>query len=443
MPSDIIAVVKLLYNLLLILLSPAILLWARGNPRLREGLPERLGQWSREKRAVLGELSGRCIWLHGVSVGEVKLLFPLIRELKNRLPEVPLFLTTTTESGHRLLQDFAAKEGIATSHFPLADFPWAVNRFVSLLRPRVFIAGEAEAWPNLLATLGRTGTRRMLVNARLYLEGKPAWRRWLYRWLYRGFDRICCQHKRAADAFARIGVASDRLVVTGNMKSDMSIPPWGAERVVRLKERFSWQKQCVITAGSTHQGEDELVLSAFARVRLTHPDWVLALVPRHPERGNEVLRLAREMHFNAQCLSCHNRLAFPLSVLIVDEMGVLVDYYQISDVVILGGTFSSRIGGHNIVEPALLGKPVIVGPYVDSIASEVERLARRDGVVCAKGGEELSAALMTLVNNASRRREVGSQGKAVFAELLGPVARTAEIVASEFAGISESEAKSR
>lgn len=434
---------RLLYNLLLVLLYPLILLWARSNPRLREGLSERLGRWVPGKREALKDLAGRCIWLHGVSVGEVRLLFPLIYELRRHHPELPLFITTTTETGHEVLDHFAQAERVATSYFPLADLPWVLARFVSLVRPRMFIAAEAEVWPNLLAVLGARGVRRVLVNARLYLEKKPLWRVQVYRWLYRGFDRICCQHRRAADAFARIGVPPQRLTTTGNIKSDVSITPWDAERVARFKGRFAWSKHLVITAGSTHPGEDELILSAFERVKLAHPEWVLSVVPRHPHRGKEVLELTRRMYLSSQRLSGFNRLAFPLSVLVVDEMGVLADFYQIAEVVILGGTFNPDIGGHNIVEPASLGKPIIVGPYIDSIADEVSKLVQSDAVVPVKDGSELAAALVALVEDSSRRQTLGERAQTVFAGTVGAVAKTAEVIASELDVSTRSEAKSR
>ena len=432
---------RVVYNLLLILLSPLIILWARGNRRLREGFTERLGRWAPEKRAALGSISGRCIWLHGVSVGEVKLLFPLIRELRARLKDTPLFITTTTETGHGVLKGLPDEEEVIVSRFPLADLPWAIGRFVALLRPRVFVAAEAEAWPNLLAALGRAGARRVLVNARLYLKGKPAWRLWLYRWLYQGFDTICCQHAEAEAAFARIGVPPERLVVTGNMKTDAGVEPWDIEVAALFKERFSWNNNLVVTAGSTHPGEEELILRAFERVKLEYPEWVLALVPRHPDRGEEVLALAGSMRFTCERLSLHKRPASPLNVLVADEMGVLVSFYQIAEVVVLGGTFNPKIGGHNIVEPASLGKPVIVGPYVDSIAAEVEQLSRSHAVVRARDGDDLTAALVALMGDRGRRQALGKRAQAVFAESVGAVATNAGIIISQLA--TRPEASSR
>jgi 3-deoxy-D-manno-octulosonic-acid transferase len=189
-----------LYNVLLIILSPVILLVAWWLPELREGLAERLGRW-KDRSHIEGLGDGKAIWLHGVSAGEVRLIKPLIAELKRRLPGAQYFATTITPAGRRVLDQFAAEESLVVSYFPLTDLPWVVARFVKAVRPRVFISTEAEAWPNLNYALKRRGVKRLLVNARIFAASKSALELKGVRWLLSWFDCVLCQSQQNADDF--------------------------------------------------------------------------------------------------------------------------------------------------------------------------------------------------------------------------------------------------
>ncbi|OGK11516.1 MAG: hypothetical protein A2Y63_03715 [Candidatus Riflebacteria bacterium RBG_13_59_9] len=414
----------LLYNILLILLSPLIYLFAYWNPKLREGLEERLGLW-RNRENIEG-IVGRAIWLHGVSVGEAKLLAPLIRQLKRSLPQARFFATTITATGRCILDQTVAPEGVVVSYFPLADLPWVVSRFISAIRPVAFVSTEAEAWPNLLARLRKLEVTSLLVNARIYTTGKPRWRLALTRMLLRDFDRVICQTQEFASAFESIGVPRGKLSVSGNIKSDNLPEPWSDQQVAKFKSRFDWGERRVLTAGSTHPTEEEPILDAFAEMRLAHREWVLALAPRHPERSQEVLAITRERQLDAVLLSQYQP-ADSVQVLIVDEMGVLLDYYQIADLVILGGTFNPRIGGHNILEPAHLAKPIVVGPYVDSIKDQMSRL-RQETAVIEVSAACLAGVLTSLCSDTQRLTSLSENARHAARSLTGATDFTVRII---------------
>ena len=420
----------ILYRLLIFLLSPVTILYALYNPRLRIGLRQRLGLFQKEVKEAL-ELAKEKpkVWFHGVSVGEVKLLIPLAKALKEKMPNFAFFFTTTTETGMKILREFSQDTEAVVSYFPLADIPFSVNRFVKAVKPKVFVSAEAEAWPNLLWALKRAGAKLCLVNARLYLKNKRRYLWKIYSWLYRPFDKILCQHSEALSAFRQIAVEESKLKVTGNLKFTVNIEPWPDGKVKEFREKFGWRKSFIFVAGSTHKGEEEQLLSAFEKIKVENENAVMALVPRHPERGKEVLQLARKMYFKAQRYTYYNEVFRPLSVLVVDEMGLLPSFYQIADVVILGGTFDEKVGGHNIYEPAFLRKPIILGPYVDSIKKEVEALKEKDAVIQVRNEAELEEALRLLFKSEEKRKSLGEKAFETLFSEQSALQQTAEEVA--------------
>ena len=421
---------RLLYYVLLVLLSPLVYLVANMNPKLRQGMAERLGRWPDPER--IRRPKGTNIWLHSVSVGEVKLLQPLISALREHLPDASFLATTITPSGRKVLDRIAqGQDDVAVSYFPLADLPWAIMRFLNAVKPIVYIATEAEAWPNLQAQLKRRGVKSLLVNARVYSSRKPAWKLKLTRMLLQDFNRIVCQSQEFADAFARIGVPREKLIVCGNIKSDIAPEAWPETQAERFKSQFGWTRKRVVTAGSTHPGEEEAVLDAFQQLHATDPRWVLALTPRHPERGDEMLALAGKLNLTARLLSRKDASETP-DVVVVDQIGVLLDYYRIADIVILGGTFNPRIGGHNVLEPAHLAKPVIIGPHIDSIADHVARLRDADGVVQVEA-RGLSRALSSLALEEERRLKISASARAVAHSLAGATECTVRAIIQEMA----------
>ncbi len=256
----------------------------------------------------------------------------------------------------------------------------------------------------------------------------------MYGWLYRGFDKIFCQSPAHLTAFEKIGVKKEKLRVSGNIKHEKGLEIWESERIQKFKEKFGWKKEFVITAASTHSGEEELILKAFEKLKLNEKSVVLALVPRHPERGKEVLELARRLYFKAQRLTYYNQIFRPLSVLVVDVMGVLPDFYQIADIVILGGTFA-EIGGHNIFEPASLKKAIIVGPHTDSISEEVELLKQNSGLLQIQSdAEALYFALEKLFHDESERKRFGEQAYSTLAKKTSPAESIVSEISAEIGG---------
>ncbi len=422
----------LLYRFLTFLLAPFIILYALRNPKLKVGLSERLGKFNSQMlQAFQDSRKGRLIWLHGVSVGEIKLILAILPHLRESLRDFDFLLTTTTENGMRVLRENEQMENVFVSYFPLGDIPFAINRFLQTFKPKMFISAEAEAWPNLLHSLKRSKAKTILVNARLFLEKKSALMKKIYAFSYRNFDKILCQHEKAKSAFSSLNIPEEKLFVTGNIKHQSTLDPWTPAMIAELREKLGWKKSLVITAGSTHRADEEVILGAFDRIKVKNERAVLALVPRHPERAKEVLAFARSMFFKAQRYSYFNEVFRPLSVLIVDEMGALPNFYQIADIVILGGTFDRNVGGHNIIEPVSLKKPIVIGPYVDSIRNEVETL-RKDALIIEVGDEEgLERALGKLLESESERKRLGQSAYDALIGKSKPIEETVAKIVNE------------
>jgi 3-deoxy-D-manno-octulosonic-acid transferase len=356
------------------------------------------------------------IWIHAVSVGEVLTARPLARDLKARYPRLRLFLSTTTLSG----------QGIARRSVPEADevfyFPFDLGIFVrrtlALVRPRLFIMMETEIWPNLLRECRRRGVKTAIVNGRLSERSYPRYR------LVRGFmktvledvDAFCVQSEEAARRFIELGANPGRISVTGSLKFDSlelapSIQSRGRERVLRYF-RISGGRP-VIVAGSTMKGEEPPVLSAYRRVRSTLPNTLLILAPRHPERVADVEQQCRNEGFKTVRRSELAIDAEPRAdVVILDTIGELAAIYQVATVAFVGGSLVDT-GGHNILEPAVCGKPIVFGPHMSNFAEIAAAFVANVAAVQVKGERELADVMIALMTDPVRRARLGAAARAL------------------------------
>ncbi len=306
------------------------------------------------------------IWLHAVSVGEVLAARPLVAELKTRYPRLKLFLSTTTVTGQRLARE-RVPQADAVFYFPF-DVPWVVRRTLDLLQPRLFVMMETEIWPHLLRECRARGVRTLLANGRISARSYPRYR------LARGFfarvladvDRCCMQTEESARRIIDIGAAPERVVVTGSLKFDSlgqaasGMLPRGEDRVLRFFRLPD--SRLVLVAASTLRGEEGPVLQAFHRLRTAYPGALLIIAPRHPERFKEAEQLARDEGFRVVRRSDLPIDAEPRAdVVILDSIGELARLFQVATLVFVGGSLVDA-GGHNILEPAAFGKPIVVGP---------------------------------------------------------------------------------
>jgi 3-deoxy-D-manno-octulosonic-acid transferase len=390
----------------------ALVLW--------RGFGER-GYWVglRERFGFGGSIAkAPSIWLHAVSLGEMSAAAPLIKALRERHPSSPLVLTTATPAGRA--RATALFEGCADIRFLPYDTPGSVRRFLARTQPSVAIIMETEIWPNLLLACARRGVPVVLASARLTAKSVSRYRR--AGSLFSGvFQNVLIAAQSADDAarFVQIGAAAARTQVVGNVKFDLSVDASSVELGQRLRQEFGGER-CAWVAGSTHAGEDEAVLSAHARLLSEKPRALLLLAPRHRDRFETVAALLKSSGLRYQRRSSGGALA-DCQVLLVDSLGELAAMYAAADIAFVGGSLVP-IGGHNLLEPAALGLPVLCGPY-QANNKDIAAMLLASGAAAEVGhAEQLGAALVRLCGDAAQRKRMGEAGKQIVAANRGSLA---------------------
>lgn len=407
-----------LYGVLIVavfaVMSPYLIYQAVRYRKYVRSLPQRLGYLP-----VSFNLDGdESIWIHAVSVGEVLTARALLPELRVRYPRLRIFLSTTTMTGQEI-----AKNNLqyvdAVFYFPF-DFGFIVRRTLRLVKPRLFIMMETEIWPNLLRACHRSGVKTMLVNGRISSRAYPRYRlaRWFFRPVLRHIDRFCMQSDESARRIIDIGAERERVVVTGSLKFDSleipgasSAPDRGSNRVLRYF-RITPNRPVVIAA-STLKGEEEHVLEAFQRIRATMTAALLIIAPRKPERFDEVERLARRSGWNVARRSELRIDAEPrYDVVILDTIGELAQLYRVATAVFVGGSLVDA-GGHNILEPAVFGKPIVFGPYMQNFAEIARAFVDNGAAIQVRTGSELEPVLLDLLGDPVKRARLGAAARAL------------------------------
>jgi 3-deoxy-D-manno-octulosonic-acid transferase len=428
--------VLLLYNFLLTLLWPLLYLY----PPFRGTVNMRLGHFPLE--GYDPRRPGLKLLINAVSAGEVVAISSFIREIRQRLPDCQIVLLTTTDSGRQMALSRLGGLIDLCAYFPLVDLPFLARRYLRRLRPALYITTEAELWPNIQLACHSRGIPVVLVNARLYLHNKRGIRGWVVRRLYEQCNLILCQDERQRDNFLRFGIDRARLIATGNIKFDFALEQWEMERFVRWRRQLGLDQERLIVAGSTHPGEEALLLNSYSELRRALPGLRLLLAPRHVERADELFRLARQHEL--RCLRLSELLpadqqpgelaaaAAPpqWDVLIADRYGVLVDCYRVADLVVMGGTFHPKVGGHNILEATSLGKPVLVGPHIYGIAAQVEMLAEHQALLRAESVDprELARKLREVLEDREAALQTGARALEATLANRGAARRAVEAV---------------
>jgi 3-deoxy-D-manno-octulosonic-acid transferase len=363
-------------------------------------------------------------WIHAVSVGEAIAAAPLVAGLRRLYPALPLVMTTTTETGARVVRDRYAHD-VTHRYFPL-DLPGAVRRVVDRIDPQFLIVMETELWPNLLIDLARRDVPVMIANGRLSDRSFPRYRL-ARRFLAPVLESItvyAMQSDEDARRAIALGAPAERVFVTGNLKAD-AMPDAG--RATELWHRLLGLSpgQRVWIAGSTHAGEDAAVLAAHRALIATRPDLALVLAPRHPERVRDVLALARGQGFAVVRRSELPRARGTGAVIVLDTVGELAQLYAVADVVFVGGSLVPA-GGHNMLEPALRRKPVLFGPHTENFREAASALTQSGGGIVAAG---LAREVGRLLDDRELRRRLGEAAGEAVASRSGAVKETLELVA--------------
>ena len=408
-------ILRWLYTGLLYLLLPLALLRLYWRGRQDAGHRRR---W-RERLGIIPPLPAGGLWLHAVSVGETRAALPLIRALLNRYPDLPLLVTTTTLTGSRQVRE-ALGEQVQHVYAPY-DLPGAVARFLRQTKPRLAVIMETELWPNLLRQCAVTGIPTLIANARLSERSARGYRRigGLTAAMLRDITLIAAQAEADAERFRALG--APRVEITGNLMYDLTLPDDLAERGRQFRQDVLGVRRPVWIAASTHAGEDEQVLDAFARLRARWPELLLLLVPRHPERFDGVAVLCQQRGFSVVRRSEQRPCASETAVFLGDSMGELLRFYAAADLAFVGGSLVPT-GGHNVLEPALLGLPVLFGPHMFNFTEAGERLLEADAAWRVADAAELAAQVDRLLADPAWRQQAGRRGRAVVEHHRGALA---------------------
>ncbi len=362
---------SLLFTVLLPIMVIRLLVRSLRNPPYRQRMLERFGHVP--KRPPPGG-----IWVHSVSVGETIAAQPMIERLLEQHPGRPIIVTTTTPTGSAQVTRLFG-DRVYHSYLPY-DLPWLHSRFRAATHPAMLIIMETELWPNLLAHCNKHGIPTLLANARLSEKSARGYQAFsaLTRPMLQHLNAIAVQASSDGSRFKALGYPAERITETGSIKFDISVPGHTHEKGTALKQEWG-EKRPVLVLASSHAGEDELLLDCYPRLAAATKGLLLMIVPRHPERFDVVARAIAQ-----RGLSFHRRSDGPiqpshaeaLQVYLADSMGEMMLLLSASDVVVMGGSFEP-VGGHNPIEPAFLGKPVIMGPHYKNFATIVNNLAVR------------------------------------------------------------------
>jgi len=414
---------RIVYVLLVYLLAPFVIAheaWkALLHPEYRGRLGQRLGFVARTTRPG-------AVWIHAVSVGEVQAAAGLVQSLRRRRPDLPIVITTVTPTGAQRARALF-KDTVQHCYLPY-DLPGAVRRFLDRVAPQVAVILETEIWPTLYAELGRRGVPLVLGSARLSVKSVDRYRRMasLFRDTLSHGIVIGAQSPADAERFRAIGAPAGRVQVTGNIKYDLEIPQAQVDAGRELRRQWG-DSRPVWIAGSTHEGEEEAALVAHAIVRNQRPDALLVLVPRHPQRFDAVRSLLRKKDI-AHAQRSGGRLPTPRdAVFLVDTLGELQMLYAAADIAFVGGSLVP-IGGHSLLEPAVLGLPMLSGPHTHN-GQEIAGLLEQNGALrIVRSREELGYAVRAWIDNPSDALAAGESGRLAVAANRGAVDRLLSMI---------------
>lgn len=416
---------RYLYTVLFYLALPGVLarLWWRGRRA-----PDYRLRWG-ERFGYCAPVPDGCIWLHAVSLGETRAALPLIRALRERYPQRPLLVTTTTPTGSRQVRQ-SLGDSVHHCYLPY-DLPGAIARFLVRTRPALGVVMETELWPNLFHACAAASIPLVVANARLSERSVRgyAWLPGLTRDTLACISLIAAQSEADAHRFAQLGMDPARLRITGNIKYDLSLPSGLRAQGAELR-RSLFGERSVWIAASTHQGEDEQILTAFDTLRTAFPDLLLVLVPRHPERFDEVAGLCRARGLRLIRRSEQRACRRDTQVFLGDSMGELLLFYAAADVAFVGGSLVPS-GGHNVLEPALLGVPVVFGPHMFNFTEAAGHLLAAGGAWQVADAAALAACVAGLLADGILRSRAGGSGRRAVVANRGALARLFECVETE------------
>ena len=414
-----------LYTLLFFVAIPLVLLRllirSRKQPDYRRRWHERFG-------IIPCQIDKPSIWLHTVSVGETIAAIPLIEQLIAAYPDHNIHITTTTPTGSAQVKKHFA-DRVTHSYLPY-DIPFFLNRFICYLKPKLCIILETEIWPNLLLVCRQLNIPTLLANARFSEKSYHGYLRLgnVAADLFNLFTHIAAQSELDADHYEKIGVAKHKISVTGNIKFDSELPVDIEERAQQLKSSWHLNNRPVWIAASTRDGEAPLILNAFKHVKTKHPNAFLMLVPRHPDRADKTFEYCSAMGFNTIRRSANISPDNQTDIMLGDTIGEMLLFYATSDIAFVGGSLVN-LGGHNMLEPAALGLPIITGPYLRNFKAISRMLVNANAQLITNDANTLATTVIDLMDHPEKATKIGENAQRVFKANKGANKRLLAIIA--------------
>ncbi|MEW6999020.1 lipid IV(A) 3-deoxy-D-manno-octulosonic acid transferase [Colwelliaceae bacterium BS250] len=397
-----------LYQLCILLLTPVLILVflvrSINHKEYRQRISERFG-W------ISSGLKSGGIVVHAASVGEVIAAKPFVEKLIAEYPNTAITVTTFTPTGSaQVIKSFQNR--VQHCYLPL-DISFCVHLFFKFLKPQALILMETELWPTLIQRCHKSNVKLLLINGRLSAKSLKSYQKltWLITPALNKFDAILCQSSDNADHFITLGAEPKLVSSSGNLKYDISVTDDMQEKITELQQYISSDRK-VIVVGSTHEGEELQMLSAYKELKAEYPELLMVLVPRHPERFNAVAQLCESQGLNVIKRSDQSELTNATDVWLIDTLGELFACYALSDICVVAGSFSG-VGGHNPLEAALFAKPIVVGTNMANFKDVNAKLKAANGIVQLDDNATLGRELMAIFANETKQQELGQQALSV------------------------------
>ena len=415
---------QIIYTLLLYLIQPFVwlkLLWrSRKAPAYRQRWLERYG-FCKNKVKPNG------ILVHAVSVGETIAAIPLIKALQQKYPQLPITVTTMTPTGSERVKSLL-KDSVSHVYLPY-DLPGAIKRFLKTTKPKIVIIMETELWPNLISQCYKQKIPLIIANARLSERSAARYGKLgkAVKQLFSKISMVAAQNQQDGERFVSLGLPADHLAITGSIKFDINLSNEQRQKINQLKQQWQLNRP-VLIAASTHSGEDEIILTAFKKLLLKHANLLLILVPRHPERFKTVEKLISDSGFNYLKRSANQIPTEQTQIVLGDTMGELLELYAMADIAFVGGSLVKQ-GGHNPLEPALHHIAIITGEYFFNFQVICEQLIEAQGmIVCTNSADDLYSTIDRLLNDNSRRVQLGENAYLVLKQNQGALSRLLAVI---------------
>ncbi|AFI83594.1 lipid IV(A) 3-deoxy-D-manno-octulosonic acid transferase [Methylophaga nitratireducenticrescens] len=414
---------KVIYSILFYLALPLILMrliWRSFKA------PDYFKRWNERFGCIPSRSSKQnLIWVHAVSVGEVEACRPLIKGLQERYPEHQILITTMTPTGSARVKTLFA-DAMLHVYLPY-DMPFAIKHFLDAMQPQFGIIMETELWPNLLLICAERSIPVVIANARLSARSARGYQKVsnFTRQMLENVPLIAAQTQSDRERFVQLGALKNKVHAVGNLKYEISLPASVLERAESI--RALWGNRPSFIAASTHDGEEELILDAARTIRSQFRDLLLIIVPRHPERFDRVAALCRRSGLNTLRRSEGKPCGNQVQALVIDTMGELSVFYGTADVAFVGGSLVNH-GGHNILEPAALSRPVITGPHYFNFLEVTRQFLEHHAAIEVKNPEQLADSVIELLKDPQRRAEMGDAGKLLIEQSKGASQRLLNLI---------------